>query len=65
MAGDVGKKIWSRDMKESGIVMAESHRRCVACGYHSCYIVRWNDDSITKPCTKGVSTLKNGDLKID
>lgn len=64
MTNDVGKKIWSRDMSEYGVVTAESHRKCVVCGPHSCYIVKWNDNKITKPCTHGVIMLQNGDLKI-
>lgn len=62
---DVGKKIWTRDHSEYGIVQKESHRYCAACGFtHSCYIVKWNDGTITKPCTKGVEVLPNGDLHI-
>lgn len=62
---DIGKKIWTRGHTEHGIVTKISNRNCACCGYHSCYIVKWKDNHITKPCTKGVKTLPNGDLEIE
>ena len=62
---DVGKKIWSRDKSECGIVTAESQQYCAACGMtHSCDIVLWPDGKRTKPCTKGIECLSNGELQI-
>lgn len=62
---DVGKKIWTRDKSECGTVTAESQRYCAACGMtHSCNIVLWPDGKKTKPCTKGIECLPNGDLHI-
>lgn len=56
---DVGKTIWSRDHKIKGTVKTISSRLCAACGYHSCYIVKWEDGKTTKPCTKGVGYIGN------
>lgn len=61
---DINRTIWSRDHKIKGRITHESERYCAACGRHSCYIVKWDDNTITKPCTKGVSCLPNGDLII-
>lgn len=54
MANDVGKVIWSRGRKVKGMVTAVSERYCTVCGRHTCYIVRWDDGTKTKPCTAGV-----------
>ena len=62
---DVGKTIWARDMSVKGKVRKISSRYCAVCGYHDCYIVDWDDGSVTKPCTKGVCYTHNGDLVIE
>jgi hypothetical protein len=54
---DIGKTIWSRGHEEKGIVTNESERYCAVCGRHSCYIVKWDDGTITKPCTAGVKVV--------
>lgn len=53
---DVGKTMWSRDRAIKGTVTGISQRRCAACGRtHTCYIVKWDDGTTTKPCTKAMS----------
>lgn len=61
---DVGKIIWSRDHKLKGTIVKESERYCAVCGRHSCYIVKWEDNLMTKPCTRGVKALGNQALQI-
>ncbi len=61
----VGKTIWSRGRTEKGTITKESHRWCAGCGrHHSCYIVKWDDGSITKPCTAGVKQ-SNDEFEIE
>lgn len=63
---NMGKRIWSSDQSESGIITNKSSRYCAGCmKHHSCYIVKWSDGKYTKPCTAAISTLPNGDLKIN
>ena len=55
---DVGKIIWSRGKEIKGIVKSISSRYCAACGRnHRCYIVRWDDGTMTKPCSAGVGII--------
>lgn len=61
---EVGKTIWSRNKAVKGVVTAISHRACAVCGYGTCYIVKWDDGKITKPCTKSVGYTPEGDLLI-
>ena len=61
---EIGKTIWSRDRKSRGVVTGISSRRCAACGYSRCYLVKWGDGTKTKPCTKGVGYTSDGDLII-
>ena len=61
---DIGKTIWARDCSVKGKVIKESERYCAVCGRHACYIVHWEDGTMTKPCTKGVLYQENGDLII-
>lgn len=62
---EVGRTIWARDMRVKGKIRKLSSRYCAVCGYHDCYIVDWEDGTVTKPCTRGVSVTKHGELKID
>lgn len=65
MGSDVGKTILSSDRLHKGIITKESERYCAVCGWHSCYIVRWDDGTMTKPCTAGVSYDRDSILIID
>ena len=63
---DIGETIRSRDGSISGKITGVSERYCAACQVvHSCYLVKWEDGKRTKPCTKGVKTLSNGELQIN
>ena len=65
MLPEIGRRIWSRDMKESGRVTSKSRRYCAACQrVHPYYHVRWEKGNYTKPCTAGIEPLPNGDFKI-
>lgn len=59
------KIIWASDRSIKGTVRKISSRYCAVCGQHDCYIVDWEDGSVTKPCTSGVRYTDNGDLIID
>ena len=61
---EIGKTFWSRDRKIRGVVTGISSRRCAACGYSRCYLVKWEDGTRTKPCAKDVGYTPNGDLII-
>jgi hypothetical protein len=61
---EIGKTFWSRDKKCRGVVTGISARRCAACGYSRCYLVKWEDGTRTKPCVKGVGYTPEGDLII-
>ena len=65
MLPEIGRRIWSRDMKESGRVTSKSRRYCAACQrVHPYYHVRWEKGNYTKPCVAGIESLPNGDFKI-
>lgn len=52
---EVGNTIYSRNKEEKGIIQKIQSRYCAACGISSlCYVVKWNDGKITKPCVNGV-----------
>ena len=62
---EIGKTMWSRDRVFRGTVTKISRRYCAACGGdHDCYIVHWDDGTVTKPCANGVEYDTNGDLII-
>jgi hypothetical protein len=62
---DVGATVWSRDRSIKGVVTGISQRRCAACGCtRTCYLVKWDDGTTTKPCIKGVGYTREGDLLI-
>jgi hypothetical protein len=61
---EVGKIMWSRGRTEQGIVTKVSSRHCACCGHNKCYIVRWPDGHITKPCAAAVKVVGN-DLEIE
>ena len=62
---EAGKIIYARNRTSIGKVRKVSYRRCAVCGYHSCYIVDWEDNSMTKPCTCGVKSNPDGTLEIE
>lgn len=63
-SNDIGKTIWSRGRKEKGVVTKLSERYCAGCqSTHTCYIVKWDDGTTTKPCTAGVKCVGD-DLEI-
>ena len=52
---EVENTLYSRDKKEKGIVQKIQSRYCSACGgTNLCYVVKWEDGKITKPCVNGV-----------
>ena len=57
--------ILSRDGKLTGKIATISYRWCSGCQRdNECYIVHWEDGTVTKPCTAGVKKNKNGILQI-
>lgn len=57
-------KVISRDGKEKGRLTG-GERVCQLEGCTGNRVgVRWEDGTLTFPCTKGMKYLKNGDLKI-
>jgi hypothetical protein len=62
---DIGKIIWNRDRTEKGIVTNISSRYCACCGQHECLIVKWDDGTKTKPCTKGIKSINTNELQIE
>lgn len=62
---EIGQKFLSRDGSIEGTVKTISSRYCAACGIIcTCYIVQWSDNSVTKPCARGVIYNANGVLQI-
>ena len=57
--------ILSRNGKLKGKIKTVSYRYCAGCQKdHECYIVHWEDGTLTKPCTAGVRKNKDGILQI-
>ena len=57
-------KVYSKGKKAVGICTG-SIRNCRMEGCTGQRLgVRWEDGKITFPCTKGMKTLKNGDMEI-
>lgn len=64
--GWVGSTMLSRDAKHHGVVLRCSSRYCAACGYvQPCWVVKWEDGKITKPCVSGVKRNSDGALQIE
>ena len=61
---EVGAPFLSRDAAIKGHVEKISSRRCAVCSYCTCYIVRWEDGTVTKPCVRGVGYNADGILQI-
>lgn len=63
---DIGKTIFARGTRDiKGTVKSVSSRYCAACqSTHTCYIVKWDDGTTTKPCTAGVKVNSDGTLQI-
>lgn len=58
-------ELLSRTGDMTGKILHRSHRYCATCqSNHSCYVVRWPDGKITKPCTAGCKVNANGMLQI-
>lgn len=56
---EVRNTIYSRNKEEKGIIQKIQSRYCAACGTNSlCYVVKWNDEKITKPCIHGVGVYR-------
>ena len=64
MNDPIGKTMHSRDGSETGIITKISSRHCTVCGHNKCYIVRWSDGKLTKPCFDGVKKLPDGSYQI-
>ena len=63
---NIGKTMWSRDHKEKGLIVNESHRWCAGCGAHRpCFIVKWADGKRTKPCISAVKQLNDNEFEIE
>lgn len=61
---NIGKPMWDRDHKEAGIITNVSTRICKTCGFSPCFIVRWPNGRITKPCIGGCESPQDGSYKI-
>lgn len=58
-------ELLDRTGTQSGQILHRSHRYCATCqGNNACYVVRWPDGKITKPCVSGCKVNRNGKLQI-
>jgi hypothetical protein len=58
------KKVWNREKTEYGSPTGGT-RKCRMEGcLGMCIAVRWPDGSLTWPCTRGMSTLTQDEMKI-
>lgn len=65
MKNMIGKTIYNRDRTNVGVIKGLSYRYCAACGKnHMCLLVKWNDGKTTKPCSKGIAYIDDGNLII-
>ena len=61
----INKPIWSRNHGARGVVKRVSDEYCFMCKtYHTCFVVKWDDGNVTKPCISGTMINKEGDLEI-
>lgn len=59
------EELLDRDGIETGKILHRSHRYCAACqSNNACYVVRWPDGKITKPCVSGCEINADGKLQI-
>lgn len=57
--------ILSRGSLKTGEILYVSRRYYAACQMNTrCYVVRWQDGSVTKPCATGIHRNADGILQI-
>lgn len=62
---NVGKRILSKDMRLSGIITSETERYCAVCKKkHRCYVIKWDNNTCTKPCERAVAELNDDEMII-
>jgi len=61
---DLPTKVYSRDGTEVGIPTGDTHPCSMESCRGTCITVRWKDDSLTYPCSKGMDWKRDGSAKI-